>query len=139
MGIARQLSVPVTHLGTILNRRDGSPHGYWRLGTSAGADGPSEWPRMRDGGFAAVGWSKVGTLAGVERSKSGKDHVRQLIEEHFPGKAAVVTKTASQLFHFATTAEVGDVIVAMQGGTVLGVGKVDGIRDSIFKQLDALK
>jgi 5-methylcytosine-specific restriction protein B len=126
IGIAKQLSIPISHLGATLNRRDGNPRSYWRVGTSVGASGPSEWPRMRDGTFASVGWSETGTLEGVERTKSGKDHVRTLLESHFPGKSAVLTKAAAQLFHFATAAAVGDIVVAMQGNTVLGIGKVDG-------------
>jgi 5-methylcytosine-specific restriction enzyme B len=126
IGIARQLGIPVSHLGMIANRRHGSPRKYWRVGTKPGENGPSEWERMREGGFAAIGWSETGSIADVEQNVAGKAHVRSLVEEHFPGNASVVTRGANQIFHFATTAEVRDVVAAMDGGTVLGVGEVTG-------------
>lgn len=124
-GIARQLSVPLTHLAAALNRRDGNPREYWRLETSDGAH-PSEWPRMRDGGFASMPWSEVGTLADVECNTAGKEHVRQLVEERLGGQANVTPKTGDQLFHFATTASDGDIVVAMYRGTVFGIGQITG-------------
>ena len=36
---ARELGVPVTTLNTILNRRDGAFHRYWRVGTTEGRHG----------------------------------------------------------------------------------------------------
>lgn len=125
-GIADQLGIPIVHLANALKRRHGSPRTYWRIGTSAGGDGPSEWPFMRDGGYASVGWSAVGPLTEVERSKAGKDHVRGLVDRHYPANASVVTRGANELFHFATTAQSGDVVVAMRGATVLGVGEING-------------
>lgn len=131
-GIARQLDIPVTHLGAVLNARDGDPKTVWRLGTTVGGDGPSEWPRMREGGFAAIGWSETGDLSGIERNAAGKAHVRRLIEAQHPdqpdtaGHAAALTRGANQLFAFATRASAGDTIVAMEGLTVRGVGEVTG-------------
>ncbi len=126
LGIARQLDIPVTHLGAVLNARDGSPKTVWRVGTTVGGDGPSEWPRMRDGGFAAIGWSETGDLSGIERNAAGKAHVRQLVEAYQSGPAGTVTKGANQLFAFATRASPGDTIVAMEGLTARGVGEVTG-------------
>lgn len=131
-GMARQLDIPVTYLGTVLNARDGEPKTVWRLGTTTGRDGASEWPRMREGGFAAIGWSEIGDLSGIERNAAGKAQVRQLLEAQQSdppdkvGRAAVLTKGANQLFAFATRASPGDTIVAMEGLTVRGVGEVTG-------------
>ena len=55
---ARELGVPVTTLNTILNRRDGGFHRYWRVGTTEGDTGESHWTEMRDGGFVSIGWSE---------------------------------------------------------------------------------
>ena len=125
-GVARQLGIAISTLATVLNRRDGEPHQYWRVGTTVGDTEASEWPRMRDGGFAAIGWTEIGSLEGIERSKSGKAHVRDLVEKGFPNKANVVTRNANQLYYFATSVEKGDVVVAMQGNRVLGIGEVTG-------------
>ena len=52
---ARELEVPVTTLNTILNRRDGAFHRYWKVGTTEGSDGGSHWTKMREGGFVSIG------------------------------------------------------------------------------------
>jgi 5-methylcytosine-specific restriction protein B len=125
-GIARQLGIANSTLASVLNRRHGEPHNYWRVGTTVSDTDASEWPRMRDGGFAAIGWTAIGSLEGIERNKGGKAQVRGLVEKEFPNKASVVTRNATQIFHFATTIEQGDVVVAMRGKQVLGVGEVTG-------------
>lgn len=125
-GIARQLGMPITHLASTLNTRDGDPRTVWRVGTSVGDGGASEWPRMHGGGFAAVGWSETGDLGAVERDKAGKEYVRGLVEKHYPRKSATVTKAANQLFAFATRVKNGDTIVAMEGGKVVGIGETVG-------------
>jgi 5-methylcytosine-specific restriction protein B len=134
-GIARQLGIPITHLGPTLNiRHGGEPRTFWRLGTTAGDTGESEWPRMKSGGFASVGWSETGSLEGVEINLAGKEHVRALIGKHFPREAAVTTKSANQLFAFVANVRRGDTIVAMQGATVLGIGEATG--DYFFEPND---
>ena len=125
-GIARQIDVSTGSLSIVLGRRNGNPCTYWRVGTNPGETGPSEWPRMRDGGFAAVGWSDVGNLSEVDHSSKGKDKVRALLEKRYPNKKSVVTRNASQLYAFAARVEPGDIVVAMQGAKVLGVGEVEG-------------
>jgi len=126
IGIACQLGIPVTHLGSVLNRRDGNPRPYWRVGTDPGEGGKSEWPRMRDGGLAAIGWSEIGSLEDAEATKAGKGLIRERVEAQFPGNAGVITRAAGQLLKFATGTTPGDTIVAMRGATVLGIGRVDG-------------
>jgi 5-methylcytosine-specific restriction protein B len=43
VAIARELDMPLNHLTTILNQRDGNPHRYWRIGTSDGVRPRSHW------------------------------------------------------------------------------------------------
>ncbi|MEZ4444942.1 MAG: winged helix-turn-helix domain-containing protein [Polyangiaceae bacterium] len=131
---ARQLGIPTTSLATTLNRRHGSPHGYWRIGTSPGDGEPSEWPRMLAGGFAAVGWDALGDLSRIEHNKTSKDELRALMAEHYPRRANVVSRATGELFKFVTTAKAGDVVVAMDGATVKGVGRLSG--DYFFKADD---
>ena len=125
-GIARQLEIPLTHLGTVLNARDGDPSTVWRVGTSDSDKGTSEWPRMRDGGMAAVGWGETGDLSEIEHTAAGKAEVRERIDTRYPNQASATTRAANQLFAFATRVRKGDTVVAMLGGTVLGIGEVIG-------------
>src|SRR5690606_5330645 len=81
--VAEELGVTLYELGAALYRRNGSPHDYWRVGTTEG--GQSEWERMRDGGFMAIGWSALGDLSGTAHDKASKDGVRERMDQHYPG------------------------------------------------------
>ncbi|TVQ95805.1 MAG: AAA family ATPase [Deltaproteobacteria bacterium] len=126
IAMARQLQVPVTYLTMAMNVRHGDPHRVWRVGTTDDSGKDSEWPRMKEGGFAAIGWDGVGDLSTIERNKAGKAHVRELVEKHHPHTASVVTRAANQLYAFAARVQQGDIIVAMQGQRVLGIGEATG-------------
>jgi 5-methylcytosine-specific restriction protein B len=123
-GVARQVGLPLLDLAAALSWRNGSPHRYWRVGTTI--DDKSEWERMRDGGFAAVGWDAVGDLADISADPSGKQALRERVALHYPGDATSITKGANQLFHFLAAAQEGDVILAMVGVRVRGVGRIRG-------------
>lgn len=123
-GIARQLDMTLFELSTVLHRRHGPAHTYWRVGTKDG--GVDEWPRMRDGAFAAVGWSTVGDLSEISNSATGRDLIREQLQRGSSGPPQVITRGASQLFDFARTAQDRDVVVAMDGVRVRGVGRIIG-------------
>jgi 5-methylcytosine-specific restriction protein B len=123
-GVAKQLGVSLLDLAETLYRRNGAPHGYWRIGTTV--DDKSEWPRMREGGFAAIGWSEMGNLEKIERSQEGKQALRALLDEKYPGPGAVVTKAANQIFQFLGGAHERDIVLAMEGAKVRGIGRITG-------------
>lgn len=124
VGVAAQLQLTLLALASTLDRRNGGPHRYWRVGTTH--DEKSDWQRMLDGHFMAVGWEAVGDLSTLERSQPGKDGVRALVEKHYPGLASVVSRSANQLFQFVVGAQERDLVMAMEGGRVLGIGRVSG-------------
>ncbi len=125
VGVAKQLGLSLLDLAETLYRRNGAPHGYWRIGTTV--EDKSEWPRMRDGGFAAIGWGELGNLENVEPGQDGyKARIRALLEEKYPGPANVVTKAANQIFQFLGGAEERDIVLAMEGTKVCGVGRITG-------------
>ncbi len=121
---ARELGVTPNQLAAVLNQRDGSPHEYWRIGTKS--DDLDEWPRMRDGGFGAIGWPLLGDLSEVPASREGKDALRTRMAELYPRDAGVVTRTNQQVFNFVVNTHERDVFVAMNGQTVRGIGVVTG-------------
>jgi 5-methylcytosine-specific restriction enzyme B len=121
---ARELGITPNQLGTVLNHRDGSPHEYWRVGTKW--DEGDEWPRMRDGGFAAIGWPLLGALSDVPATREGKESLRARMASLYPTNAGAVTRNNQQVFNFAVNAHERDIIVAMAGQTVRGIGVVTG-------------
>lgn len=126
---ARELGVPVTTLNTILNRRDGAMHRYWRIGTTEGETGESHWAEMRDGGFISIGWPKqvpdLTEVIGQEKS-AAKNQIREWLLPAYPNKAGVASRKAGEILNFAQEIAEKDLVLACEGQTVLAVGRVSG-------------
>lgn len=129
---AHHLGMSLIEISNVLSRRNGGVHEYWRIGTTTA--GQSEWPRMRDGGFVGIGWLELGDLSALVEGSEGRDRLRSMIEGRFPGPAQLVTRSTNQVFHFVHAAKPRDIVVAMDGTTVLGVGRVTG--PYVFKNGD---
>lgn len=123
--ISRQLGWPMNQLTAALNERNGAPKRYWRVGTRLG-EGPFIWPEMRDGGYAAIGWELLGDLSSIAIDDNVKDAVRPVLEKHYPNDAKTLSRKAGEIRDFIARMQEGDVIVAGDGGRVLGVGVVSG-------------
>ncbi len=125
VAIAGELGMPINHLTSLLNQRDGSPHWYYRVGTSSSTP-RDEWPPMRDGNFVAIGWPKLKDLSSIEPNQAGKDRLKALLNKHYLKEARAQGKSVQQIFKFVRTMKVGDIVLAAQGGTVLGIGRIKG-------------
>jgi len=123
---AHELGIPINHLTTILNHQNPKPLGYWRIGTSNGEQPRNRWPLMRDGGCVAIGWADLGDLSGYEKDASSKETLIKLLGEHYPGSPQQIGKAASQILNFAKAIAKGDTVLACDGSTVLGVGRITG-------------
>ena len=87
----------LNHVTTVLNRRNGPPHYYWRVGTRAGDGGPSYWDRMLRESIVAVGWSKLGDLTAPLASDGFQDVVRERLVEAYPAAPTVIGRGVQQL------------------------------------------
>jgi len=126
--IAQDLEVPPTSLHTVLNERDSTIHRYWRIGTTAGGNGESQWELMREGGFVSIGWADaLGDLTSLLGQQSGPAK-RQIREWLLPSveNASVATRKTNEVFNFLQGAEENDLVLACEGRDVLGVGRVTG-------------
>jgi 5-methylcytosine-specific restriction protein B len=126
VAIAHELGLPLNHLSTTLNTRNSSPHAYWRVDTSDGRQPRNGWPAMRDGACVALGWPDLGDLSGYEKDKPSRERLARLLAERYPGNAAQGNRTAGQILGFAREVAEGDMVLACDGRTVLGVGRVVG-------------
>ena len=126
---ARELEVPVTTLNTILNRRDGAFHRYWKVGTTEGSDGGSHWTEMREGRFVSIGWPEqvpdLSETIGQEKA-TAKNRIRDWLLPVYPSNAGVASRKAGEILNFAEEISEMDLVLACEGQTVLGVGKVRG-------------
>jgi 5-methylcytosine-specific restriction protein B len=126
---SRELGVPVTTLNTILNRRDGAFHRYWRVGTTEGSEGASRWEEMREGGFVSIGWGReVPDLSETIRGEraTAKNRIRDWLLPIYPSNPGLASRKAGEILFFAQEISEMDMVLACEGQTVLGVGRVRG-------------
>lgn len=123
---AHELGIPINHLTTTLNHHDGEPHAYWRVGTSDGTQPRNRWPFMRDGSCVAIGWPDLGDLSNFEKDAASKERLVNLLGERYPGTPQQVGRAATQVLNFARGIAEGDVVLACDGQSVLGVGRIVG-------------
>ncbi len=124
VGVAKQLGITLLELGRVLVHVNGAPYATWRLGTRIGES--SSWEEMRAGGFAAIGWAETGSLEDVEATKAGKELIRARLEPTYPDDPSVLSRKANEIYAFVRGAQERDLVVAMDGAKVLGVGRITG-------------
>jgi 5-methylcytosine-specific restriction protein B len=126
VAIANTLNMPINHLILVLKVRDGwTQKSYWRIGTASYTGTPRDhWAFMREGNCVAIGF-EVGDLSAITNDNAGREMIRQALQSQYPEKkAASVGRTAQQIFAFRWTITTGDLVLASDGATILGIGRV---------------
>jgi 5-methylcytosine-specific restriction protein B len=123
--IARQLGWPMNHLTSALNKRDGNPTKYWRVGTRL-SQTESIWSAMRDGNFVAIGWADLGDLTPANPDDDLKESLKLKLEPYYPGDAKTISRKAGEVRNFVQKILEGHVVLAADGQQILGVGRVTG-------------
>jgi 5-methylcytosine-specific restriction enzyme B len=127
VALARELGIPMNNLTQILNERDGNPHEYWRIGTSDGTQPRNRWHLMRDGGFVAVGWAELGDLGAYASDQESLDDIKRLMaEKYYQDNPSLASRKGREVHNFSRGISLPDLVLACDGGTVLGVGRVVG-------------
>jgi hypothetical protein len=120
--------MPLPILTILLNERDGSnPHTYWRIGTAKYKSTPREcWTAMRDGHFCAIGWAEIDDLSSITKDEAGKQALRSALQSRYQGKnLPAVGNALRQLFDFRFNVAVGDLVLAADGASILGIMSQD--------------
>jgi 5-methylcytosine-specific restriction protein B len=121
-----ELGWPMNHLTTVLYRRHWPPHSYWRIGTTDD-EGRSFWDEMRERGDIAIGWDFIGDLTEANEREDGlKEHVRGLLTDYKWSSPQAIGRAAKEITHFCWSIDLGDYVIACDGATVRGIGKVTG-------------
>jgi 5-methylcytosine-specific restriction protein B len=123
IAIAQELGIPVNHLTTIINEINSAIYRYWRVGTTDGSSS-KYWEIMRDKGIVSVGWSELGDLSDLTYDQQSKNRVRDLMAKEYPSTPQVIGRHAQQLFTFVTAVKEGDIVLAADGMTIYGIGRV---------------
>ncbi|MBY0363347.1 MAG: AAA family ATPase [Phreatobacter sp.] len=127
VALANAVGVPVPALTEALKLRSGNLHRYWRIGTRDGGD-VSVWDEMQSNSLVSIGWSDIGDLSAMLGEADLKDKIRERLLPFYPGpgKAGVATRKAGEVRDFALDMAEGDLAVACDGMSVLGIGRVTG-------------
>ncbi len=126
---ARELGVPVDTFPGVLNERNGTLHRYWKVGTTEGSAGESQWLAMRDGGFVSIGWRDLvrdlSSRIGEDRA-STRAQIREWLLPLYSTNPGVATRKAGEILNFVDVIAENDIVIACEGQNVLGVGRVRG-------------
>jgi 5-methylcytosine-specific restriction protein B len=97
---------------------------YWRIGTSNGND--HYWETMKANQYVSIGWPDIGNLS--ESDIQSKNDIIQLLNDnkYYSDNKSVTSRKASEIFNFINDIKEGDIVLAQDGATILGIGKVAG-------------
>jgi 5-methylcytosine-specific restriction protein B len=123
---ASELNMVMNNLTDVLNALHGRRHLYWRIGTSDGTAPRNRWSLMKDGNCVAVGWPKLGDLSDLDGKKASRERLLQLLTQKHPSTPQATGRAVSQVVGFVVGIEEGDFVLASDGATVVGVGRVTG-------------
>ncbi len=106
----------------MLDKELGKYRTYWRIGTKD--DSQSYWEYMKTNDLVCIGWSDIGDLNEVDIKS--KNDIKKLFENEgiYKDKKGVLTRKAGEIFDFYDKVNLGDVVLAQDGETVLGIGIV---------------
>ncbi len=126
--LARQLQTTTNSATTAIMSTLGPMRSYYRIGTTHGDTEQSEWDAMRDGGYVSIGWDKLGDLTEFLKRDIAEvvDALTLRLNEHYPNSPQAIGRLARQVVRFFRTIATGDIVVAMNGMDVLGIGRVIG-------------
>lgn len=124
VSVAREVGVSMDHLTGTLNSVNGDRHRYWRVGTTIGKT--SFWPMMQEQSCVGVGWEKTGELSWVQSNQQSRERLKQLLEKVHPNHVSSVGRDCSQLTQFVVEFKEGDIVLAAEGMTIHGIGRVVG-------------
>ena len=123
---AKEVGICNNHFSTTINALHGSPHRYWRIGTTYGKSGTSYWQMMQEENCIAIGWHDLGDISWVDGKEDSREKLKKRLSKVYPNDPRTTGRDASQLEQFVTIMTEGDIVLAADGMTILGVGKVVG-------------
>ena len=123
---ATEVGLPINHFTVTLNAVQGSFHRYWRIATRSSDTQVNHWQMMQDRNCVAVGWPTLGDLSWVETTKASREKLRSLLKEKHTKHPSAGGNDVAQITQFIAEMSEGDVVLAADGETILGIGKVVG-------------
>ena len=124
---AREVNLPMNQFTATLNSIHRRIHRYWRVGTKDGSSNVSHWQMMQDRDCIAIGWNKIGDLSWVVSKKESEGELKSLLKTNYIDKSpGSIGNNCSQIIKFIAGMAEGDIVMAADGNTILGIGRVIG-------------
>lgn len=124
MEIVRQTELPASYVMNSMCDLFGSPVNYYRIGT--GDNGNSYWEDMKSNLYVAIGWDKLNDLNEYADSKNMKKIIMDKLVELYNYDSKTASRKAGEIIRFYNGIEIGDIVVAVLGEKVLGIGQITG-------------
>jgi 5-methylcytosine-specific restriction protein B len=118
---AHELNLPMRNLTATLNSLHGRPHRYWRIAATQ-----NRWALMKDAGCVAFGWESLGDLSWVEANKESRARLQKSLEEDRSTAPEGIGRSRVQITNFVAKMKKGDMVVATEGSSVKGIGRIKG-------------
>ena len=127
VSIAKEVDLSLNQLATTLNTVHRRTHRYWRVGTKDGSSNVSHWQMMQERDCIAIGWNKLGDLSWVVSKKESEEKLKTQLTTNYVDKTPKsVGNNCSQIIKFIAGIAEGDIVLAADGNTILGIGRVIG-------------
>ena len=105
-----------------LDKSFGDNRSFWRVGTKD-EDG-SYWNEMLNNNQISIGWTKIGDL--TEQNIKSKLDIVNIFDRlgDYKDNKSLRARKSGEIFDFYYSAKIGDVVLAQDGHTVLGIGEI---------------
>jgi len=106
-----------------LDQQLGAAKTYWRIGTRDEKK-QSYWNDMKTQEMVCIGWPELGDLS--EKEIQAKKDIVNLMDQagYYQDKKGTLTRKAGEVYQFFNEISVGDVVLAQDGESILGIGIV---------------
>lgn len=122
--IANKCDLPVHYVTGAINEIFGPPINYYRIGT--GDRSNSYWEDMKSNSYVAIGWSELGDLNIYNENKNMRTEISQQLIDIYQYDNKTASRKAGEIVRFYNGIGIGDVVVAVLGEKVYGIGQVTG-------------
>lgn len=110
----------------MLDKPENNVKRYWRIGTKDPDE--SYWDTMQENNYISIGWGELGDLSELELNdkKPIENKMRELgfYKKNGEFDNRTISRKSGEIFNFVKSIQEGDIVLAQDGATILGIGVV---------------
>lgn len=120
--VVRQTGLQSSYIMNSMSELFGEPLNYYRIGTGDSSD--NYWQDMRTNSYVGIGWSALGDLNSYAENKNMKNDICEELIKLYKYDNKTASRKAGEIVRFYNGIQIGDIVVAVLGEKVLGIGQV---------------